>query len=131
MLSISEDCCSIASSYQTVRYGNIYNSLARLYKFNVDTPWKDLSEEAQRVFLYGTEQKWTRVTFTHPEKRTRWVEFVQWRRRHCMKRTSGSSPRKARPIAKKWPISMIESICPACQAARIKPYPAETQTRTA
>src|SRR5262249_19069203 len=27
--SIAEDCCLIASSYQTVRYGNIYNNLAQ------------------------------------------------------------------------------------------------------
>jgi excinuclease ABC subunit A len=31
--SISEDCCTIASSYQTIKYGNIYNNLAKLYDF--------------------------------------------------------------------------------------------------
>ena len=58
---IAEDCCSIASSYQTVRYGNIYDNLARLYEFSVKTPWKKLSEKAKKVFLYGTEKKWTRM----------------------------------------------------------------------
>lgn len=55
--SIQEDCCSIASSYQTVRYGNIYNNLAHLYNFNIKTAWKDLPERAKKVFLYGTEKK--------------------------------------------------------------------------
>ena len=32
-LSIAEDCCSVASSYQTVRYGNIYDNLADQYGF--------------------------------------------------------------------------------------------------
>ena len=56
-LSIAQDCCSIASSYQTVRYKNIYDNLARLYQFSVDTPWKNLSNTAKQIFLYGTEKK--------------------------------------------------------------------------
>ena len=43
-LSIAEDCCSIGSSYGTVRYGNIYNNLAKIYGFDVEAPWKKLSE---------------------------------------------------------------------------------------
>ena len=38
---------SIAPSYTTVRYGNIYNNLARIYKFDIETPWKDIPEKAQ------------------------------------------------------------------------------------
>ncbi len=46
-LSIAQDCCSMASSYQTVRYGNIYDNLAEIYGFSVHTPWKKLSEQAK------------------------------------------------------------------------------------
>ncbi|MBF8262386.1 MAG: uvrA-A [Parachlamydiales bacterium] len=122
-LSISQDCCSIASSYQTVRYGNIYRALARHYKFDIDAPWKDLSDAARRIFLYGTEQKWTRVTFTHPEKRTRWVEFVHWRGviHEARERLIAA---KSDAYRKKMGERMIESVCPACNGARIKPYPA-------
>ncbi len=60
-LSIAEDCCSVASSYQTVRYGNIYDNLAEQYQFSVDTPWNKLTPQAKKVFLYGTEKKWTRI----------------------------------------------------------------------
>ena len=125
-LSISEDCCSIAPSYQTVRYGNIYNGLSRLYKFNIKTPWKDLSKETQKIFLYGTEQKWTRITFTHPEKHTRWVEFVQWQGiiHEARERLIAAQSEAYR---KKMALLMTESICPACHGARIKPYPAATQ----
>ena len=52
-LSLSEDCCKIASSFQTIRYGNIYANLARIYRFDLTTPWKDLSKKAKQVFLYG------------------------------------------------------------------------------
>ena len=54
--SIAEDCCSVGSSYQTVRYGNIYDNLSVLYDFNVNTPWKKLTPKAKKVFLYGTEK---------------------------------------------------------------------------
>ncbi|MBM3207113.1 MAG: excinuclease ABC subunit A, partial [Chlamydiae bacterium] len=77
-LSISEDCCHIASSYNTVKYGNIYDNLARINHFSVTTPWKDLSDKAKKVFLHGTEAKWTRMLFVHPIKKTRWHEYVQW-----------------------------------------------------
>ena len=122
-LSISEDCCLIASSYQTVRYGNIFNNLARLYKFNVKTPWKDLSEEARRIFLYGTNEKWTRITFTHPEKRTRWIEFVRWQGvlHEARERLIAA---KSEAYRRKMGSLMTESVCPACHGARIKPYPA-------
>lgn len=68
-LSIAQDCCSVASSYQTVRYKNIYDNLARLYGFKVTTPWNKLSEKQRHVFLYGIEKKWTRMEFVHPSRK--------------------------------------------------------------
>ncbi|MDE3045243.1 MAG: excinuclease ABC subunit UvrA, partial [Verrucomicrobiota bacterium] len=125
-LSIAEDCCSIASSYQTVRYGNIFNNLAKTYKFNVKTAWKDLSEKAKHVFLYGTEQKWSRMTFTHPEKKTRWIEFVRWQGviHEAKERLTAA---KSELYRKKMLELMVQMVCPSCQGARIKPYPAEAQ----
>lgn len=125
-LSISEDCCKIASSYNTVRFGNIYDNLARLYKFSVKTPWEDLSEEAKRVFLTGTGQKWTKMTFVHPEKKQRWVEYVHWQGvlHEARERFNAA---KSDLYRKKMAELMCESICPACNGDRIKPYPAEAR----
>jgi excinuclease ABC subunit A len=123
--SIAEDCCSIASSYQTVRYGNIYDNLAKLYGFSVTVPWKKLPEKARHVFLYGTEKKWTRMQFVHPTKKSRWSEYVQWRgvlaeaRERFQKAQSDLYRDKMGTL-------MQESACPSCQGARIKPYPAAT-----
>ena len=78
-ISIAEDCCSVASSYQTVRYGNIFDNLAEQYHFSVHTPWKKLSSQAKKVFLYGTEKKWTRMHFVHPITGAHWIDHVQWR----------------------------------------------------
>jgi excinuclease ABC subunit A len=125
-LSIAEDCCSLASSYKTVRYGNIYDNLARIIGFKIETPWKKLSDEAKHAFLYGLEKKWTRMQFVHPHKKARWTEFVQWRgvldeaRRRYNEATSDIYRNNMKEL-------MEETLCPACKGERIRPYPAATK----
>ncbi len=125
-LSIAEDCCKIASSYKTIRYGNIYDNLARIFKFDIETPWEEIPEKAKHAFLYGLDQKWTRMQFTHPEKKMRWIEFVRWQGvLHDAKERLNAA--KSETYRKKIGELMTEGVCPSCQGARIKPYPAETR----
>ncbi|MGE5196013.1 MAG: excinuclease ABC subunit A, partial [Anaerolineae bacterium] len=123
--SIAEDCCLIGSSYKTVRFGNIYDNLAKLFSFSVDTPWKNLSEKAKKVFLYGTDSKWTRMQFIHPSKKTRWIEYVQWQGvlHEARKRYQEATSELYRSKMQEF---MEEAICPSCSGERIKPYPAAT-----
>jgi excinuclease ABC subunit A len=122
-LSISEGCCSIAPPYTTVRFGNIYDNLARIYGFKIDTPWRKIPEKGKEAFLNGINAKWTRMLFTHPQKKSRWVEYVQWRGvlSEAMDRylaaTSDIYRQKMEPL-------MEEAVCPSCKGSRIKPYPA-------
>ncbi|HSX10464.1 MAG TPA: excinuclease ABC subunit UvrA [Chlamydiales bacterium] len=125
-LSISEDCCHIGSSYQTVRYGNIYDNLARLYKFSIKKAWKDLPAKAKEVFLHGTEQKWTRMYFVHPVKKTRWYEYVQWKGVLSEARERLNAA-KSDTYRKNMAELMTEGVCPSCHGSRIKPYPAATE----
>lgn len=123
--SIEKDCCSVASSYTTVRYGNIYDNLASLYKFSVKTPWKKLSPEAQKVFLYGTQKKWTRMHFVHPETGNHWVDNVRWQgvlHEAHLRFTEA----KSEGYRKKMLELMTDQICPECHGERLKPYPAAT-----
>lgn len=120
--NISEDCCSVASSYNTVRYRNIYDNLASLYNFSVKTPFKKLPEEAKRVFLYGTEKKWTRMLFIHPETGATWYDNIQWRGvlgeawQRYQDATSEMFKRKMEKL-------MTMSVCPTCHGSRLKAYP--------
>ena len=124
-LSISEDCCSIGSSYETVRYGNIYDNLADIYGFSVKTPWKKLSEKAKKVFLYGTDKKWTRMHFTHPVTGATWTDHVQWRGVLHEAQTRLSEA-KSDVYRNKMQKLMNEQVCSSCHGERLKPYPAAT-----
>ncbi|MBS0655940.1 MAG: excinuclease ABC subunit A, partial [Verrucomicrobia bacterium] len=120
--SIAQDCCLVASSYTTVRYGNIYDNLARLYHFDVHTPWNKLSDEAKTVFLKGTEKKWTRMFFMHPETGATWHDLVQWRGvlHEAYRRYQEA---KSDTYKKKLEVYMHKGICPTCQGGRLKAYP--------
>jgi excinuclease ABC subunit A len=124
-LSIAKDCCLVGSSYQTVRFGNIYDNLARIYDFSVKTPWKKLSKRAKQVFLYGTEKKWTKMHFVHPVTGSEWDDVVRWRGvLHEAKQRLADA--KSDSYQKKMHKLMHEQVCPACKGEKLKPYPAAT-----
>lgn len=124
--SISEDCCVIASSYQTVRYGNIYNNLAELYDFDVHTPWAQLSEKAKKIFLYGAEKKWIQMHFVHPTRSVTWTDYVNWRGVlfEARQRYTEAKSESYKKRMEKW---MRKQTCPACLGARLRPYPAAAE----
>lgn len=122
-LTIAQDCCSVASSYQTVRYGNIYDNLAALYNFSVRTPWKKLSDVAKKVFLYGIDKKYVRMHFVHPETGATWTDFIAWKgvlnEAHTRFREATSDFYRTRMLK-----LMKVQVCPECEGRRLKPYPA-------
>ncbi|NGX63408.1 MAG: UvrABC system protein A, partial [Candidatus Anoxychlamydiales bacterium] len=121
-LSISEDCCLIASHYETVRFKNIYDNLAKIYKFSVKTPWKKLSEKAKQIFLYGSDQKWIKMRFVHPKKKMKWTDYVRWRgviyEAHQKLNIAVSDVHR-----KRQQLLMTKMICPDCKGSKIRPYP--------
>jgi len=123
--SIAEDCCQIASSYQTVRYGNIYDNLADQYGFSVQTPWEKLSTKAKKIFLHGTEKKWTRMSFVHPVTGARWTDHIQWKGVLYEARTRYTEA-KSEAYRKKMQQLMCIQTCPECEGERLKSYSAAT-----
>ncbi len=124
-LSIAEDCCSVASSYKTVRYGNIYDNLAEIYGFDVHTPWKKLSKEAKDIFLNGTKKKWTRMRFVHPDTGAIWMDHIWWRG-VLHDAHARYAEAKSERYQKKMLQFMSEQTCPECHGERLRPYPAAT-----
>ncbi|MBI5274156.1 MAG: excinuclease ABC subunit UvrA [Chlamydiales bacterium] len=121
--SIKEDCCIIASSYNTVKWGNIYENVARIYHFDIDTPWKELPQQARDVFLYGAKEKWLKMIFVHPTKKTKWTDYIPYKgviyeaKKRLNESTSDTYQQKVRSYMK-------ESGCKSCKGTRIKAYPA-------
>lgn len=124
-LSIAEDCCSVGSSYQTVRFGNIYDNLAEMYNFSVHTPWKKLSEKAKKIFLYGNDKKWTRMHFVHPVTGATWIDHIGWKGVLHEAHTRFAEA-KSEAYQKKMQKIMKEQVCPSCGGERLRPYPAAT-----
>lgn len=124
--SIREDCCAVAGSYNTVRWGNIYNQLAKNYRFSVDVPFEKLSKEAQDIFLYGITEKWLKVNFVHPNTGSRWTDYVSWKGvlHEAKKRLQDASSAAYRT---KMESLMTEMSCASCKGSRLKPYPSEAQ----
>ena len=120
--SIAQDCCEIATSYQTVRYHNIYNNLARLYHFNIDTPWRELSDEAKQVWLEGLGDQWIRMQFVHPVSGKSWSDRVQWPGvlKEAWQRYQNYKTEKAKNSLR---IYLHEGPCQSCHGSRLKPYP--------
>lgn len=124
--SIAEGACSIAGSYDTVKWGNIYRGLAKIYRFSLHTPWKNLSESAKRIFLYGNDQKWTQMTFVHPDTGKSWIEYVSWKGviHDARTRYSNATFHKYKEHMKKL---MNVGTCPACHGSRLRPYPSSAK----
>lgn len=120
--SIEKDCCSIAGSYSSSFYRNVYDNLASLYNFSVSSPWKELPDEAKRVLLYGTEKKWTRMSFIDPKTGAVSLELVQWRGIITEAKTRYHNA-KSLHYKRKMEALMQQTTCQQCHGSRLKPYP--------
>lgn len=124
--SIAEGACTVAGSYDTVKWGNIYRNLAKIYRFNLHTPWKSLRDSAKHIFLHGNDKKWTRMTFVHPETKKSWTEYVSWKgvlweaRDRYNKATSAKYKEHMQTL-------MHIGTCPLCEGSRLRPYPSQTR----
>jgi excinuclease ABC subunit A len=99
-------------------YMQVLSSLARAYGFDLDTPWKDLPEEAHRVILHGTAGK--PVT----------LRFIDGKRSYEVKKpfegVIGNLNRRMLQTESAWmreELSRYQSSqpCEVCHGARLKP----------
>ncbi len=101
-------------------YMQVLSSLARAYDFDLETPWKDLAEEAQNVVLHGTRGR--PVT----------LRFVDGRKSYEVKKpfegVIGNLNRRMLQTESAWmreELSRYQSSqpCEVCHGARLKPEP--------
>jgi len=104
------DASSIAEMY--------YNGLADYYNFDINTPWKDLSDEVKNAVLYGTgdvKLKLQRNSIYGGGTHYAAFEGVI---NNLERRYKDTTSEYARAEYESY---MIESACPDCKGARLKP----------
>ncbi len=120
--SIKEDCCSVGSSYSTVYFGNIYDNLARIYNFDINTPFGKLPKDAQDAFLHGIDKKYVKMRFVHKDTGKTWTDYVHWNGvlGEAMHRYNKA---KSSLYRRKQEELMVMGTCSLCQGSRLKAYP--------
>ena len=110
-----------ASGWGNIRADGIsrmyFDALAKRYKFSLDTPWKDLSDEVREVVLYGTGGEKLELHYDQP--RGKGVLYQPFEgvcnniQRRYMETQSDSVKRELEEM-------MGECPCPDCKGRRLK-----------
>jgi excinuclease ABC subunit A len=93
-------------------------TLARAFKFDLDTPWRDLPPPVRKVLLYGAPGK----TFTYQYDSERWHGSYEssWKGvlNHVERRYRETASDAVREQLEQF---MVEQACPACGGRRLRP----------
>ena len=104
------DASTIAEMY--------YNGLAEHYGFDVNTPWKDLGEEAKRVVLYGTGDTKIKLIRNTDYGGGEYYAAFEGIINNLERRYKDTTSDYARAELESY---MTESACPECNGARLRP----------
>jgi excinuclease ABC subunit A len=118
-LSISEGALVPWSVGNSTYYESVIQAIADRYEIDVDKPWRDLTEQQQSLFLYGTDGDKVYVTYRNR----------MGRRRAYMLAFEGIVPSLERRYRETDSAGQRERIeeymsfrpCPVCKGARLKP----------
>jgi excinuclease ABC subunit A len=118
-LSISEGALVPWSVGNSTYYESVVQAIADRYEIDVDKPWRELTEEQQNLFLYGTNGDKVYVTYRNR----------MGRRRAYMLAFEGIVPSLERRYRETDSAGQRERIeeymsfrpCPVCKGARLKP----------
>jgi excinuclease ABC subunit A len=118
-LSISEGALVPWSVGNSTYYESVIQAIADRYEIDVDNPWRELTEEQQNLFLYGTNGDKVYVTYRNR----------MGRRRAYMLAFEGIVPSLERRYRETDSAGQRERIeeymsfrpCPVCKGARLKP----------
>ena len=106
--------------------GRILYSLSKKYNFDLDTPYKDLSDEVKDLLLYGT--KGERVVVEQPPEAKSGASYIgrefrydgvinQIERHYRRYRQQGTAHGHMEDYLRK---VMVENLCPDCGGERLK-----------
>ncbi len=119
--SIEEGCLDKITAYETNIWGNIYRNLAKIFKFSLSTPFKDLAKQAQEILLDGSREKYHVMQFVHPKTKEKTTQYISWKgiRHELQKRMDESSQGQGKEKYKDY---ISEICCPSCNGSRITSF---------
>ncbi len=99
-------------------YASMIEAMGQKFGFNLNTPWRDLSDQQREVLLYGTPEP-LEIVYTpqHGRRRTYTVNF-EGIIPNLDKRYKQTESESVREDLQQF---MSSKICPACHGARLKP----------
>ena len=99
-------------------YASIADALAEKYRFSLDTPWRELTDEQRRLMLYGSSDPVTiRYRPQHGNMRTYTITF-EGVIPHLERRYKQTESESIREEIEGY---MTARTCPDCHGARLKP----------
>ncbi|MBE6749649.1 MAG: excinuclease ABC subunit UvrA [Ruminococcaceae bacterium] len=104
------DASSIAEMY--------YRGVADLYDFDINTPWKDLTKDAQNAILYGTGDTKLRLVRNTDYGGGVYYATFEGVVNNLERRYKETTSEYSRAEIESY---MTESACPECKGARLKP----------
>jgi excinuclease ABC subunit A len=118
-LSINEGAVAPWSGFRGEYFKRVLHAVGKEYGFDLDSPWRKLKKNAQKVVLFGSGNKQLQVSYRNRygrqrSYRTRYEGVIPWlARRH----TEAESDRSREQIEG----YMREVPCTACGGARLRP----------
>lgn len=98
--------------------GKVFEALAKKYNFSLETPFKDLSKEAQDIILYGTGSDIISISYTN--------EFGNGNYSYAFEGIIPTMQRRYKEVSSDYMKQEYEELmtytpCPTCKGARLKP----------
>nr|WP_277998191.1 excinuclease ABC subunit UvrA [Zhaonella formicivorans] len=118
-LSIAQGAIAPWSSSTSNYYPQLLASVAKKYRFSLDTPFRELPEEARRVILYGSGEEKVKFNYKDQFGNSRVFEVP-------FEGVIPNLERRYKETQSDWSRGEIEEYmsttpCPACKGARLRP----------
>ncbi|MDM7916959.1 MAG: excinuclease ABC subunit UvrA, partial [Candidatus Eisenbacteria bacterium] len=117
-LSLSEGALPVFRNAEEGWHGSILRSMAKEYRFSLDTPWKKLPKSAKDLVLYGTGEDEFKISHVSDRGRYEWKGKFEGVVGNLMRRYRETSSEEIREWIEGF---MSPHPCPECKGARLKP----------
>ncbi|HQV33229.1 MAG TPA: excinuclease ABC subunit UvrA, partial [Calditrichia bacterium] len=116
-LSISNGAVDSLGERRSSWYFEMVEALAREFRFSLDTPWKDLPDEARRMVLYGTGDEKINFKLERANSKYEFASRFEGIINNLYRRYRQTSSNHIRRWIEGF---MNEVLCPDCQGTRLR-----------